>query len=178
MKLKNWKENQKVEEKIMQPFPNPNYYAQYQQQFNPYLQRMENLQQFQQAIQQPPVQQQMAMPNQLAPLGKVVESLDIVKVTDIPMDGNMYYFPKADGTEIYSKQFMPNGQTRILTFKAILDEEGNNLSSEVEKFKIEPSEEFLEVFQGMFDGVLERIDKLEKSLKPNSRAKKEVNADE
>ena len=41
----------------------------------------------------------------------------LVKVTDIPMDGNMYYFPKADGTEIYSKQFMPNGQTRILTFK-------------------------------------------------------------
>ena len=149
----------------------------YQQPYmqNPYMQRMENLQQFQQAIQPQP---QMQSANNFTPLGKIVDSVDIVKATDIPMDGNMYYFPKADGSMVFGKQWLANGQTRILTFKAILDEEGNNLSSEVEKFKIEPSEEFLEVFQGMFDGVLERIDKLEKSLKPNSRAKKEVNADE
>ena len=94
------------------------------------------------------------------------------------MDGSLYYFPKADGSEIFGKQWLANGQTRILTFKASLDDEGNNLSSETEKLKIEPSDEFLEVFQSMFDGVLERIDKLEKSLKPNSRTKKEVSADE
>ena len=149
----------------------------YQQPYmqNPYMQRMENLQQFQQAIQP---QAQMQGANNFTPLGKIVDSVDIVKATDIPMDGSMYYFPKADGSEIFGKQWLANGQTRILTFKAVLDEEGNNLSSEVEKFKIEPSEEFLEVFQSMFDGVLERIDKLEKSLKPNSRTKKEVLADE
>ena len=149
----------------------------YQQPYmqNPYMQRMENLQQFQQAIQPQP---QMQGANNFTPLGKIVDSVDIVKATDIPMDGSMYYFPKADGSEIFGKQWLANGQTRILTFKAILDEEGNNLSSEVEKFKIEPSDEFLEVFQSMFDGVLERIDKLEKSLKPNSRTKKEVLADE
>lgn len=142
---------------------------------NPYMQRMENLQQFQQVIQPQP---QMQGANNFTPLGKIVDSVDIVKATDIPMDGNMYYFPKADGSEIFGKQWLANGQTRILTFKASLDDEGNNLSSETEKFKIEPSDEFLEVFQNMFDGVLERIDKLEKSLKPNSRTKKEVNADE
>ena len=149
----------------------------YQQPYmqNPYMQRMENLQQFQQAIQP---QAQMQGANNFTPLGKIVDSVDIVKATDIPMDGSMYYFPKADGSEIFGKQWLANGQTRILTFKASLDEEGNNLSSEAEKFKIEPSDEFLEVFQNMFDGVLERIDKLEKSLKPNSRTKKEVNADE
>ena len=164
----------------MQQFQTPNYYGQpyIQQQYNPYLQRMENLQQFQQAIQQPMVPTSMSGANQFTPLGKIVESMDIVKVTDIPMDGNMYYFPKADGSEIFGKQWLANGQTRILTFKASLDDEGNNLSSETEKLKIEPSDEFLEVFQSMFDGVLERIDKLEKSLKPNSRTKKEVNADE
>ena len=154
-----------------------NQFYQPQQQYmpNPYMQRMENLQQFQQAIQPQP---QMQSANNFTPLGKIVDSVDIVKATDIPMDGNMYYFPKADGSEIFGKQWLANGQTRILTFKASLDDEGNNLSSEAEKFKIEPSEEFLEVFQSMFDGVLERIDKLEKSLKPNSRTKKEVNADE
>ena len=149
----------------------------YQQPYmqNPYMQRMENLQQFQQAIQP---QAQMQGANNFTPLGKIVDSVDIVKATDIPMDGSMYYFPKADGSMVFGKQWLANGQTRILTFKAVLDEEGNNLSSEVEKLKIEPSEEFLEVFQSMFDGVLERIDKLEKSLKPNSKAKKEVSADE
>lgn len=154
-----------------------NQFYQPQQQYmpNPYMQRMENLQQFQQAIQP---QAQMQSANNFTPLGKIVDSVDIVKATDIPMDGNMYYFPKADGSEIFGKQWLANGQTRILTFKASLDGEGNNLSSEAEKFKIEPSDEFLEVFQSMFDGVLERIDKLEKSLKSNSRTKKEVNADE
>ena len=149
----------------------------YQQPYmqNPYMQRMENLQQFQQAIQP---QAQMQGANNFTPLGKIVDSVDIVKATDIPMDGSMYYFPKADGSEIFGKQWLANGQTRILTFKASLDEECNNLSSEAEKFKIEPSDELLEIFQSMFDGVLERIDKLEKSLKPNSRTKKEVNADE
>ena len=159
----------------MQPFPNPNYYAQYQQQFNPYMQRMENLQQFQQAIQQPPVQQQMAMPNQLAPLGKVVESLDIVKVTDIPMDGNMYYFPKADGTEIYSKQFMPNGQTRILTFKPILDSEPNTLSNEEEKAKFEPINNVLRGIQDDIKTLTEKVDKISKPTV--SKSKKEVAED-
>ena len=154
-----------------------NQFYQPQQQYmpNPYMQRMENLQQFQQAIQPQP---QMQGANNFTPLGKIVDSVDIVKATDIPMDGNMYYFPKADGSEIFGKQWLANGQTRILTFKASLDDEGNNLSSETEKLKIEPSDELLEIFQSMFDGVLERIDKLEKSLKPNSRTKKEVSADE
>ena len=149
----------------------------YQQPYmqNPYMQRMENLQQFQQAIQP---QAQMQGANNFTPLGKIVDSVDIVKATDIPMDGSMYYFPKADGSMVFGKQWLANGQTRILTFKAILDEEGNNLSSEAEKFKIDAFNELTDTFQEMFDTVIERIDKLEKSLKPNSRTKKEVNADE
>ena len=89
----------------MQQFQNLNPYAQYQQpqmQFNPYMQRMENLQQFQQTLQ--PAQAQP-----FTPLGKIVESVDMVKATDIPMDGNMYYFPTADGNIIFGKQWMPNG---------------------------------------------------------------------
>jgi len=154
-----------------------NQFYQPQQQYmpNPYMQRMENLQQFQQAI-QPQAQIQGA--NNFTPLGKIVDSVDIVKATDIPMDGSMYYFPKADGSEIFGKQWLANGQTRILTFKAILDDGGNNLSNEAEKFKIDAFNELTDTFQGMFDTVIERIDKLEKYLKPNSRTKKEVNADE
>ena len=150
----------------MQPYPNPNYYTQYPQpQFNPYLQRTENLQQFQQTIQPT---------NQFPAIGKVVESMDIVKVTDIPMDGNSYYFPKADGTEIYSKQFMPNGQTRILTFKPLLEDSPNTLSSEEEKLKFNT---FNEVLIGIQEDIKTLTDKVEKLSKP-TKAKKEVSEDE
>lgn len=146
------------------------------QQYNPYLQRMENLQQFQQTIQQPMVPALMSGANQFSPFGKVVESMDIVKVTDIPMDGNVYYFPKADGTEIYSKQFMVNGQTRILTFKPVLDDNPNTLSNEEEKMKISALENVTTLFQEKFDTINDKIDKIEKYLKP-TKAKKEVDTD-
>jgi hypothetical protein len=137
---------------------------------------MENLQQFQQAIQQPMVPALMSGANQFNQFGKVVESVDIVKVTDIPMDGNVYYFPKADGTEIYSKQFMVNGQTRILTFKPVLEDNPNTLSNEDEKLKISALENVTALFQEKFDTINDKIDKIEKYLKP-VKAKKEVDTD-
>ena len=153
----------------MQPYVNPNYYAQYQQQINPYMQRMENLQQFQQALQQPPTFQ-----NNFSVISKVVENIDMVKVADIPMDGNMYYFPKADGTEIYTKQFGIDGRTRILTFKPVLDENPNNLPSEEEKLKIDA---FNDVLMGIQKDIKELTEKVDKITKP-SRTKKEVVEDE
>ena len=161
----------------MQPFPNPNYFTQYQQQFNPYMQRMENLQQFQQTL-QPQLQNNPNLTpglNMLASIGKVVESMDIVKVTDIPMDGNIYYFPKADGTEIYSKQFMPNGQTRILTFKPLLDSEPNALTNEEEKAKFEPINNVLRGIQEDIKALTEKVDKISKPTV--SKSKKEVSDD-
>lgn len=160
----------------MQPYPNPNYYGQYQQQFNPYMQRMENLQQFQQAIQQPMQNNPNLSPglNMLASLGKVVESMDIVKVTDIPMDGNMYYFPQADGQAIYGKKFLPNGQTQILTFKPTLDNEPNNLSNEDEKTKMVAFDEVLGAIRSEIKAINDKIDKIGKP----TRGKKEVAEDE
>lgn len=161
----------------MQQYPNylMNNYSQYQQpqmQFNPYMQRMENLQQFQQALQQP------AVANQIPALGKVVESMDIVKVTDIPMDGNVYYFPKADGEEIYTKQFMPNGQTRILTFKPFENAETNNSADKDLKSQITLSDELTEAFMKRFDDLEKRFDELTAKKSATSRAKKESAEDE
>ena len=167
----------------MQQYPNysMNNYSQYQQpqMFNPYIQRMENLQQFQQALQQPVVPTQMSGANQ--PLGKIVESMDIVKVTDIPMDGNVYYFPKADGEEIYTKQFLPNGQTRILTFKPFENAEPNNSADNDLKSQIALSDELTEAFMKRFDDLeMQMKEILSKSATKNtaSRSKKEVAEDE
>ena len=160
-------------------YQNPSYYPQYQPQINPYMQRMENLQQFQQAIQpmqQPtiPMVTQMQGANQFSALGKMVESIDIVKSTDIPMDGSMYYFPKADGTEVYGKAWLPNGQTRILTFKPINEDDTNKVSSKTEKSKIDDIEVFLKGIQDDIKTINEKIDKISKP----TRAKKGDNEDE
>ena len=166
----------------MQPYPTyqqmNNPYAQmnnmYAQPNNPYADRMNFLQNYQQSLQQPMVPTQMSGANQMSALGKMVDSIDVVKATDIPMDGNAYYFPKADGTEVYCKQWLQNGTTRILTFKPLLDSETNNLPLEEEKLKFD-------TFKAFLDGIQEDIktlnDKVDKLSKPN-RAKKEVLEDE
>ena len=133
------------------------------------MQRMENLQQFQQALQpQTPVQ------SQFPALGKMVDSIDAVKATDIPMDGNMYYFPKADGTEIYGKQWLSNGQTQILAFKPVLEDNPNNTPSNGEKIEISAFSEVLDAIQREIKTLSEKIDKINKT----SKAKKEVLEDE
>lgn len=157
---------------MMQPYLNPNYFNQYNQMQNPYMDRMAQLQQYQQSLQQPLPPTQMSGANQMSALGKMVDSIDVVKATDIPMDGNAYYFPKADGTEVYCKQWLQNGTTRILTFKPVYDDNTNNLSSDTEKLKIGLSDEVTEVFMKRFDELEKRIDDLIPK-KTTARAKRE-----
>ena len=122
--------------------------------------RMAQLQQYQQSLQQPIVQAQTPVSNQMSALGKIVDSIDAVKATDIPMDGNAYYFPKADGTEVYCKQWLQNGTTRILAFKPVLDDNTNDVSSDTEKLKISLSDEVTDVFMKRFDELEKRFDDL------------------
>ena len=127
---------------------------------NPYMDRMTQLQQYQQSLQQPLVPTQMSGANQMSALGKMVDSIDVVKATDIPMDGNTYYFPKADGTEVYCKQWLQNGTTRILTFKPVFEDNTNNVYTDTEKLKISLSEEATDVFMKRFDELEKRFDDL------------------
>lgn len=65
--------------------------------------------------------QQSTMPAVPAGLnGKIVDSLDVVKVTEVPI-GGYGLFPKADLSEIYVKSWNNNGTTSILTFKPIAE---------------------------------------------------------
>ena len=139
---------------------------------NPYMERMAQLQQYQQSLQQPIVPTQTTVSNQMSALGKMVDSIDVVKATDIPMDGNTYYFPKADGTEVYCKQWLQNGTTRILTFKPVFEDNPNNLSPDTEKLKISISDDVTAAFMKRFDELEKRIDDL-MPKKTTTRAKKE-----
>lgn len=143
-------------------------------QSNPYMQRMEQLQQFQQSL-QPPIQQPIQ--NQFPALGKIVESIDIVKATDIPMDGNMYYFPTADGSTIFGKRWLANGQTQILAFKPILEEEMINSSINDLESVLGANTSVLEGITESLNNLHEKIDKISKQ-NTTSRAKKGEIADE
>ena len=135
-------------------------YPQMQQYQNPYMDRIMQMQ-----------NQQMPQTNQNPITGKIVESIDIVRSTDIPMDGNLYYFPKADGSEIYTKQWMPNGTTQILTFKPVIED----LSNESQKNQIQSD-------NALMDGIMQRLDelseKIDKLNKPARAAKKESVSDD
>ena len=156
------------------PQMNNNYQMQMQ---NPYMDRMAQLQQYQQNLQQPMYPTHMSgTSQQMNIIGKIVDSIDVVRATDVPMDGNMYYFPKADGTEIFSKQWLSNGKTRILTFKPFLDAETNNVSNDREKLNIRLSDEATEVFMKRFDDIEKRLDEFI-SKKSTNRVKKEADTE-
>ena len=150
----------------MMPFQNqnPNYYMQYlqpQQPYqSPYLQRLENLQQFQQTLN--------PTPGQYPTLGKVVESIDMVKATDIPMDGNTYYFPKADGSMVFAKRWLPNGTTEVVSYKPHIEENTvnpNNVSSDAEKINLTAFSEVLEGIQNDLKTLNEKVDRISKPEK-------------
>lgn len=86
-----------------------NQYYDFQNRMNPYGQYQYNQYQPYQYIQ-----------NTQALSGKFVDSVDIVRATEVPMGGNGI-FPKADLSEIYIKSWNNDGTTRIVTFKPIID---------------------------------------------------------
>lgn len=61
--------------------------------------------------------------------GKVVDSEEIVKVTEVPF-GGYGVFPKADFSEIYVKTWNNNGTTQINVFRPVATEMENKKSTE------------------------------------------------
>lgn len=102
------------------------------------------------------IQQQIPMQNNLS-TGKIVDSVEAVKVTDIPMDGNAYYFPKADGTEVYAKRWLANGKTEIIRFVKAIETD----QEEVKPFDFESMQNDIVEKLNVID---ERMEKLEKGL--------------
>ena len=99
-------------------FGQPAYPPQYAPQFQR-LQQME--QQYPQFAQQnqpsyPQNPQRYPQPN-IGLQGKSVESLDVVKAMDIPLDGSISYFPLTDGSAIITKQLQRDGTSKTTVYK-------------------------------------------------------------
>lgn len=68
---------------------------------------------YQPVTMQSPVSQQI--PNGLQ--GKSVDSIDVVKAMDIPLDGSISYFPLTDGSAIVTKQLQVDGTSKTTIYK-------------------------------------------------------------
>ena len=97
-------------------------------QYAPQMQRLQNLeQQYPQFAQQPPQsypQNPQTYPQaSLGLQGKLVDSIDVVKAIDIPLDGSTSYFALTDGTAIVTKQLQADGTSKTVIYKPVQDTE-------------------------------------------------------
>ena len=65
--------------------------------------------------------------------GKSVDSIDVVKAMDIPLDGSVSYFPLVDGTAIVTKQLQADGTSKTVVYKPIEDKEIANVPKYITK---------------------------------------------
>lgn len=67
----------------------------------------------------PPITQPIT---QTGLLGKSVDSLEVVKAMDIPLDGSISYFPLTDGSAIVSKQLQIDGTSKTTIYRPVQEE--------------------------------------------------------
>lgn len=124
--------------------------------------------------QQPQQQQQLMQQNMyrtaMGLQGKQIDSLDVVKATDIPLDGSVSYFPLADGTAIATKQLMQDGTSKITIFKPSNEENQaqqikyvteNDLKEQLSNFNSKDIKDIKEELKSLKKRIREITDELE-----------------
>ena len=112
-------------------------------QFNPYSQN------FQPSYQQTYPQNPQTYPQaSLGLQGKLVDSIEVVRAIDIPLDGSTSFFQLADGSVIVTKQLQKDGTSRTVIYKPVEQEAEKKVdyitSAEFEKRIAENTENFAE----------------------------------
>ena len=124
-----------------------NYYPNYNQFYTP----GQSIQQNQQLPKVQPIEQQynqFSQPNQFIqpqPIykqqiglqGKSVDSIDVVKAMDIPLDGSTSYFPLADGSAIVTKQLQADGSSKTIVYKPVDEKETNSVPKYITEEELE-----------------------------------------
>ena len=149
------------------PYQTPMMNNPYIQSQNPYIDRMNFLQNYQQNLQQPLVPtsmsgaNQQAMPQQIVGInGRIVQAVENINANEVPMDGSVAFFPKQDLTEIYAKSWNADGTIRTLTFKPVLNDKTDILSGDTEKLEFDLSEKATEGIMAKLNELSEKIEQL------------------
>ena len=134
------------------PMMNNNYMSMQ----NPYADRMNFLQNYQQSLQQPVAGTQMSlanqqpMPQQIAGInGRIVQAVENINANEVPMDGSMAFFPKQDMSEIYVKGWNADGTINTIVYKpytAPKDNQTVNSMANAENAKFTLSDESTQLF--------------------------------
>lgn len=125
----------------------PNVTPQFQPQATEYMNQMQN------AYQKP-----------LGLQGKTVDNIEVVKATDIPLDGSISYFPLVDGSSIVTKQLMQDGTSRMIVYKPAETTPKANTTESKEIYVTEKQlEEKLKTFNN--EELKQEIEKLKKQIK-------------
>ena len=98
-----------------------NYYPNFNQFYGQSVQPMQQIPKVQ------PVEQQYPQYSQTQPVykqpvglqGKSVDSIEVVKAMDIPLDFSISYFPLTDGSAIVTKQLQTDGTSKTVVYKPI-----------------------------------------------------------
>lgn len=161
----------------------PNYFPMGQQPIynQPYMDRMAQMQQYQQQMpMQTQMQQMTQMPAGLN--GRFVEDFSVLNANDVPMDGNGAVFIKRDGSEIQIRRWGNMGNIEMTSYAPRTDgfQGGQgNYSKDGETIKMGLSEDVTAAFMQRFDELVGKIDRLEKSMATSkaSKTKKEADAE-
>ena len=149
---------------------------------NPYMDRMAQLQQYQQNLQ--PAQIPVTYPQQpQSIIGRAVNDFSEITANDVPMDGRSAIFPKNDMSEIQVRTWGNDGKIITTSYKPILEHK-NQMADisilESEKLKIGLSDDVTDAFMKRFDDIEKRLDDfITKSAAKTStsRTKKEADAE-
>lgn len=90
--------------------------------FQPQPQRPQPMEQVTQPIPNQQYLSQLQPTKILGLLGKSVDSIEVVKATDIPLDGSISYFPLTDGSAIVTKQLKADGTSKTVVYKPVEDD--------------------------------------------------------
>ena len=115
--------------------------------------------------QNPQIQQPQQMPYATGLNGKIVDSEDMVRATEVPI-GGYGIFPKADLSEIYIKTWNSNGTTQIVTFKPFLQIEDKTQKTD-----------FSETLMNRIDSLENKIDEYFKGVR-NTPIKQTMNKED
>ena len=149
---------------------------------NPYMDRMAQLQQYQQNLQ--PAQIPGTYPQQpQGIIGRSVNDFSEITANDVPMDGRSAVFPKNDMSEIQVRTWGNDGKIITTSYKPILEHQ-NQMADisilESEKLKIGLSDDVTAAFMKRFDDIEKRLDEfaIKSAAKTStSRVKKEADAE-
>ena len=149
----------------------------------PYMDRMAQLQQYQQNLQ--PAQMPGTYPQQpQGIIGRAVNDFSEITANDVPMDGRSAVFPKNDMSEIQVRTWGNDGKIITTSYKPILEHQNQMADSisilESEKLKIGLSDDVTDAFMKRFDDIEKRLDDfITKSAAKTStsRTKKEADAE-